>query len=285
VKRDYGTQLDSEQQDDLKERLESARKAVGEALGGAYAYVARVDGQKAVFSAIADPKPGFTDHLKAVWRQVTDEDEWVLRKVGGVTLKSAGMVPTDGGLRVKDAIDAFLRYTDKPMIAGRGAVVQGLIQACRDKLVGIGRGTSLKNLQRTWCGEAPVAELDEDGVWVIPSFEPAEGKKQPDGGTKTGPRPPEPGPGPHPEPGPGPKPSGRTIRRINIAGDVPVEHWTDLFTCFVNPGVMMRPKKLRIGVQFDIELPDEQGVDQNDPAFKSLQESARQLGLDFEAHE
>jgi len=71
------------------------------------------------------------------------------------------------------------------------------------------------------------------------------------------------------------------MHSIRIGGDVPVEHWADLFTCFVNPGVKMRPKKLRIGVEFDIELPAEQGVDESDPAFKSMQESARQLGLDF----
>jgi len=280
VKRDYGSQLDAEQQEDLKDRLDAARKSAGEATGGAYAYVARVEGQAVSFSAIADPKASFTDHLKAVWRQVTEEDEWVLRKTGGVTLKAAGMVPADGGLRVKDAIDAFLRYTDKPMIASRGAVVQGLIQACRDKLVGIGRGTSLKNLQKTWCGEAPVAELDEDGVWIIPPFETPAGQRTPEGGPKPGQKP-EPGPEPKTGPGPGPKPAGRAMHSIRIGGDVPVEHWADLFTCFVNPGVKMRPKKLRIGVEFDIELPAEQGVDESDPAFKSMQESARQLGLDF----
>jgi hypothetical protein len=48
---------------------------------------------------------------------------------------------------VRDAIDALLRFTDKPIIALKEAVSSGLVQACLDGLRGIGRGP---NLSRNW---------------------------------------------------------------------------------------------------------------------------------------
>lgn len=52
------------------------------------------------------------------------------------------------GLRVRDAIDAFLRFTDKPITALKEAVSSELAQACLDGLRGIGRGHP--NLSRNW---------------------------------------------------------------------------------------------------------------------------------------
>jgi hypothetical protein len=36
-----------------------------------------------------------------------------------VTLESTGLIPKEGGLRLKDAVEAFLRFTDKPMVAAK----------------------------------------------------------------------------------------------------------------------------------------------------------------------
>src|SRR5207244_6345868 len=84
------------------------------------------------------------------------------------------MVPTEGGIRVRDAVEAFLRYTDKPMVASSDSVILGLAQACKDRLIGIGRGTSPEKLQTRRCGEDVALDRGEEGVWIIPPFvEPA----------------------------------------------------------------------------------------------------------------
>ncbi len=124
IKRDYGSQLDPEQLDELKQKLAKQKETVSEVIGGAYPHVARIDGQDVAVSNMTEIGSNLTDHLLAVRRQVTDEEEWVLRKVGSVTLQKNGLVPADGGIRVRDAVEAFLRYTDKPMVASADGVIQ-----------------------------------------------------------------------------------------------------------------------------------------------------------------
>ena len=288
VQRDYGDQLDDEQRRELSTRLEKAESSVAEGLGVAYTHVARVEGQEVVFTQLSDAKPDFADHLVAVWEHVVTEEEWVLRKVGQVTLKEVGLVPEEGGSRIKDAIDSFLRFTDKPMVASRDAVVLGLREACRDKLIGIGRGVNVTSLQKKWCGQDVALDPTEEGLWIIPPFEPeaeeaetatatagagsqttTTGAGQADAGSAEG-------------ADEDTTTTGRQVRRVTITGNVPAESWSDIFSCFVIPATRMNLKHVRLGVKFELETHDDRPLDVNDPTLKSMEESARQLGLDIE---
>jgi hypothetical protein len=169
--------------------------------------------------------------------------------VGSVTLESTGLIPKQGGLRLKDAVEAFLRFTDKPMVAAKEAVTAGLAQACADGLVGVGRGGSPSTLQARYCKEPVSLDPSEDGVWIVPPFTP-EPVKVPGvaetagsrvgtagsdvttraGGseTLTAEKPGTPG----------------TVRRFLVRGAVPVENWGELFRCFVGPAarIVLAPK-------------------------------------------
>jgi hypothetical protein len=280
VKRDFSTQLDEEQKGDLKGRLDSARKALSELVCVAYTQIARVDGDKVVSSQLPSSKPQLSDHLNETWKHVVESEEWVLRRVGSVTLHKVGLIPKENFIRLKDAIEAFLRYTDKPMIASRDAVVEGLVQACRDKLIGIGRGVSADKLQRKWCGEDVMLDPNEDGVWIIPPFEKvagpageeattattdtAEGEQRPGSATGT---------------------IEEKIKTIRISGDVPFENWPDLFRSFVSPSARMDLQQFKISVDFVLIAKPEKPLDPNHPTIKALIESARQLGLDLKFDE
>lgn len=291
VKRDYASQLDPEQLDDLKGKLTKQKETVTEVMGGAFPHLARVEGQEVVVSNMAEIGTNLTDHLLAAWRQVTDEEEWVLRKVGTVTLQKTGMVPTEGGIRVRDAVEAFIRYTDKPLVASSDAVVQGLSQACKDRVVGIGRGVSPEKLQTKKCGEYVALDRSEEGVWVIPPFteqatEPlvvAGGSGQT--GTGTG--------GTtavtHEGTGGGSATAGtstgkpsQAIQAMTIAGNVPMESWTDIFRCFVNPAAKLGLKSLLLGIDFRLTAQDGQLLPADHPAVKAMREAANQLGLRIE---
>ena len=291
VRRDYWDQLDDEQRENLKTRLDSARKAALEALGPAYTVVLRVRGQEVEACVLSDARRTFQEHLDYVWTTLVEDEEWILRRVGSVTLESTGLIPKEGGLRLKDAVEAFLRFTDKPMIAAKEAVTAGLAQACADGLVGIGRGASLSSLQARYCREPVSLDPSEEGVWIIPAFTPepatAPGSEEMAGvGVGTG------GLG-----GPGvvtttgeasgtatPEKAGAkgTVRRVVVRGEVPVENWGELFRCFVGPAVRMNLKKLGLGVQFEMVLPEDRPLGENDPALKAMKEAARQLGLKFD---
>jgi hypothetical protein len=295
VRADYWDQLDEEQREDLKKRLEAARKAALEALGPAYTVALRVRGQEVESCVLSDARRTFQEHLGYVWTTLVEDEEWILRRVGSVTLQSTGLIPKEGGLRLKDAVEAFLRFTDKPMVATKEAVTAGLAQACADGLVGIWRGASLQTLQTRYCKQSVSLDPGEDGVWIIPPFTP-EPAKVPGGAETAGS-----GVGPGESSAAGGTGLGTaageraataekagakgTVRRFVVRGDVPVENWGELFRCFVGPAARMNLKKLGLGVQFEMELPEGRTLSENDPALKAMKEAARQLNLSFEVLE
>ena len=59
----------------------------------------------------------------------------------------------------------------------------------------------------------------------------------------------------------------------------------ELFRCFVGPAARMNLKRLHLGIHFEMEVPEGQALDPNDPALKAMKEAARQLGLTFEVEE
>ncbi|GIW42728.1 MAG: hypothetical protein KatS3mg077_0010 [Candidatus Binatia bacterium] len=293
VRRDYWDQLDEEQREDLKKRLEAARKAALEALGPAYTVALRVRGQEVEVCVLSDARRSFQEHLGYVWTTLVEDEEWILRRVGSVTLQNTGLIPKEGGIRLKDAVEAFLRFTDKPMVAAKEAVTTGLAQACADGLVGIGRGASLASLQARYCKQAVSLEASEDGVWIIPAFtpEPARARGyEPTAGGGVGATETERGSGllADTSAGQGPETTSGTklnstgaVRRVVVRGSVPVESWSELFRCFVGPAARMNLKKLGIGVHFEMVLPEDRPLSENDPALKAMKEAARQLGLEL----
>jgi hypothetical protein len=315
VRTDYWDQLDEEQREDLKKRLEAARKAALEAVGAAYSVVLRVRGQEVESCVLSDAPRTFQEHLGYVWTTLVEDEEWILRRVGLVTLESTGLIPKEGGLRLKDAVEAFLRFTDKPMVATKQAVTKGLEQACAEGKVGIGRGPSLQTLQARYCKQSVSLDPSEDGVWIIPPFAPeppnvpgigmtpgagvgagepgaaggtpitvvsggddqqvSAGQPSGTGGTSVGTP-----PGGTSGTATATKPEAkRMIRRLIVQGQVPAENWGDLFRCFVGPAFKMNLKQLSLGVQFEMVARDDEPLSENDSTFKAMKEAARQLGL------
>jgi hypothetical protein len=290
VKQDYGSQLDDEQRNDLNGRLTTARKSVTESLGSAYTYAAQIEGQKTVFTQVTDTRASFGDHLGLVWKHLVEDEEWILRKVGTVTLQKVNLIPDRDGIRLKEAVETFLRHTDKPMIASRHAVVEGLSQACKERLLGIARGLKLDNLQRKWCGEYVNIDPDEEGLWIIPPFSPeappttSGGPAVDAGGKPTTPTTTSGGGTSEQPPGKG-VPVANPVRKIKISGSVPIESWHELFRCFVKPSADLKPKKLKLGMDFELVFDDEQSVSPDSPTIRAMKEAARQLGLDLEIGE
>ena len=282
IRTDYWNQLDEDQQEDLKDRLNTSRQAVYQALGSAYTVVLRVRGTEVDALPFVDARQTFQEHLGYIWTTLVEEEEWILRRVGSVTLENTGLILKKGSLRLKDAIQAYLRYTDKPMIAAKEAVTAGLTRACADGLIGIGRGGSPSALQSKYCRQSISLDPSEDGLWIIPAFEPEveevhptketfDKNKAESNNTKTG----------------GPTvPEEKTtddvpVKKIVVQGEVSVEQWADLFRCFVNPAARMNLKTLGLGIQFEMIPTEGNALHENDVTFKSMKESAQQLGLRF----
>jgi hypothetical protein len=281
IKRDYSSQLDEEQRGELKSKFDAAKKSVGESLCAAYMQMAKVEGQRVEVTALPVTRPNLTEHLREAWKHVVEEEEWVLRKVGPVTLQKVGVLVTEGSMRVRDAVECFLRLTDKPMIASRDAVLTGLSQACREKLVGIGRGMDATKLQKKWCGEEVMLDSNEEGVWIIPPFEEAAGPAREQATTAAAADTAE----SEQRSGSATGTIEKKIKTIRISGDVPVENWADIFRSFVSPAARMDLQELKLGVEFVLIAKPEKPLDPDHPTVKAFVESARQLGLDLKLDE
>lgn len=298
VQADYLAQLDEEQRVDLKARLDAAEQSAAQALGPAYTTAFRVSGSDVEVAALTDARTAFPEHLAYVWEQlVGDDHEWILRRVGSVTLDKVGLVPKERGHRLRDAIEAFLRFTDKPMIASKEAVTAGLAQACRDGVLGIGRGGSLSSLQARYCHEAVTLDPTEEGLWIIPAFEKASvpgaaPATAPTSGTVPGGSATLTTSGPLTLP---PRTGGTTsggatvparrVSRFIVRGTVPVESWQDVFRSFVGPAARMQLRRLSLGIEFEAEANPDGLLNPEDSALKNMREAARQLGLSFEVEE
>ncbi|MEK7683909.1 MAG: hypothetical protein AAB466_00650 [Verrucomicrobiota bacterium] len=119
-------------------------------------------------------------------------------------------------------------------------------------------------------------EIDpnEDGLWIIPAFTPE--SATPATGTPpaattfaTGPSTTAPTGSSLPTgttPTPGISVTGGTklVQGITINGSVPLENWAELFRCFINPAARMNPKKLQLGVDFELVFGDDQKVKADD---------------------
>lgn len=208
------------------------------------------------------------------------------------SLQKAGMAPLEGGIRVRDAVEAFLRYTDKPIVAAADAVTQGLSQACRDRLIAIGRGTSPQSLQTKRCGEFVALDRAEDGVWIIPPFaeqpvpSAAETGSESAGAVVGGALAPVGNSG-NPSTSAvletlatAPTDAVDSLQSLRISGNVPLESWTELFRCLINPAARLNPKVLRLGIDIQLVARDDQPFDVNDPTLKAMREAAQQLGLE-----
>ena len=300
VRADYWDQLDDEQRGDLGKRLEAARQAAFDALGPAYTVALRVHGQDVEVCSLSDARHGFRAHLGYVWTTLVEDEEWILRRVGSVTLQNSGMVPKEGGLRLKDAVEAFLRFTDKPMVATNDAVTIGLARACEDGILGIGRGGQLSSLLTRHCQQSVSLDPTEEGVWILPPFDPklgiALGDEEesgtgygedeigvsPGADTATGIGTGEDGGGSTPDQETSDK---RMVRRFVVQGEVPVESWAELFRCFVGPAANMHLKELGLGVRFEMALHDDRAMSEDHAALKAMTEAARQLGLKLQIEE
>jgi hypothetical protein len=289
VQNDYSTQLDDEQRVDLKKRIDAAEKTAAEAAGPAYTVALRVQGQSVLVAKLQDARSPFAEHLGYLWTTLVEDEEWIIRRAGGVTLKQAGLIPDSGGIRVKDAVDAFLRFTDKPIIASKAAVTDGLAQACRDGLIGIGRGASHSNLQSRQDREMPALDPTEEGLWIIPptSAQPSteaisQGPASPgtdEAAVTRTQAPPATAAGSLPGQGAA---AAKPVTRVTIKGRVPVESWSDVFRSFVGPAARMQLRHLKLGIDFELEPDPAKPLQAGDTRLESIREAARQLGLEVE---
>jgi hypothetical protein len=288
---EYQGQLEVEQKQDLRKRMEDATKSIESDIVAAYSMLVKFSARSgANILQIRNFKDSIDQQINTNLLETLKEEEWLLDSIGLSTLKNNNLLPTiEHGIRVKDVYEAFLRFDDKPMITGPEAVSRSIQRYCTNGefCIATGDGT---NFTRYYYQE-PVSffDINDSTYWLIEkSLKPApqQASTSSPGSTTS-----QPGTIPPTQPGTNPgetsgsggseNPSAKQFKSITISGHVPLERYTELFNYFITP-FGLSGNKIEIQIAFKILASEGSPLDDAKQQYKSAKEAAKQLGLKFD---
>ncbi len=269
-----GTSLDPDQRTDLQSRSTTTSKEIETALVNAYTCAVKYSAHDG--STVCNIHPSATNFgsylAEDVFNALVDE-EWILKVIGRGPLSEAGLYPApDKPVKVKDIYEAFLRYDDKPKITGPHAVEDCVAKYCKEGGFNVAYGqpgafTDIKVKEHVF------VRADEDDVWIVDKNTVMPAPEHPTGSADN----PSGGKGPSAPPTDNP-PAVKTFRRITISGSVSVDQWNDLYSSFIQT---LRDNGLHIEVKFSATSNNAITFTENSQIYKSVKESASQLGLNL----
>ena len=285
INQDYQGQLEPEQRQELKRRIDEADKQANTALVKAYSiivkYSAKNGPEKLLLKSFADT---LDLQINNNLVELLKEEEWMLLEgIGLNTLRNHNLLPsTENPVKVKDIYEAFLRFDDKPMIANTEALTRSLLRYCNEGHFCIASGDGHKFSRYFIKENVPFFDITQDSYWLVHTENlPAEPVISPADKPTAKPITPH-FPSDHPVNEPDVQPDEiRRFNAINIAGKVPLENYTELFNYFISP-FAMSGNKIEIEVKFRIKSTTSSPLDETKQQYKSAKESARQLGLNFD---
>ena len=264
---EYSSQLDAEQRKDVAERKKLSGDAAKVQLIHAYNTVIKCERDNLKAIEIGSFASELAAQISVNTLQELHDNGWVLRRIGLNVINRNGLMPTvEKPVKVNDVYEAFLRFDDKPMILNAEAITDTVNRYCEEGMWNVGTGAG-EPYSRIYHNEhVTFLNPQDDGYWLLdPSVMP-----KPAGGQPTSP------------PGPTPTPSTKTYKKVTISGSVPIENYSQLFSSFVNT---LKNNHLKIEVKFTASNSPASPLADNSPIFKSVKESASQLGLEFEVEE
>lgn len=276
IREEYGRQLDAEQSKDLKGKIEEANGKVEAALAQSYSLLVKRGGSGPLNTLLID---NTKDTLEAQFNtsgvQRLKDESWLLENLGMLALKNYGLEPTpDRPVKVREVYEAFLRYDDKPMISRPEVVQTSLLRLCQDGALAIASGDG-KDFTAIYHRQ-PVDYFDvkADTYWLLDksAYQPPQPAPSNPG------QPPAPVPAPTPTPNPDGNGQPRRYKAVRVAGKLDRVQWSQAFSSFINP---FRNHAIEIEVTIKIHSSAAEPFAENDPKYKLVQESARQMNLGF----
>lgn len=285
---EYAGRLENDQKQDIQSRKKDYEHQVEAAMIKAYNIAVKCSVKNGM--EYYELKAYAMDFSTQVCQNLLDElveEEWIIKSIGRGLLSRINMLPeVDRPVSVKSLYEAFLRFDDKPMIIGKEAIITTVNRQCQNGLFNVGVGIEGKYTKIYHDEEVPfLVEQNWDELWLLdPSVLPPSTETEDAGSssTSTGSSTSDNGSGAEEEPSQDTGSEVKTYRKVVISGSVPIENWTHLFTSFVGT---LRKNNLKIDVKFTAKSTELNPLTENSATFKSIKESANQLGLDFEVEE
>ncbi len=286
---EYNSQLEKEQKDDIKRRIEDASKQTDSSLVSAYSIVIKYSVKNGAEKLIIKQfKDTLENQININLISALKEEEWLLESVGLGTLRSNNLLPSSTQpIKVKDIYEAFIRFDDKPMIVGPEAVTRSILKYCFNGEYCIATGDGTNFTKFFFEENVPFFEINDATYWLVDkSLKPQSKQTTATETTEKGEvviqssEANEPFTSINAE-SKNENNSPNKFRSITVSGKVPLEQYTSLFNYFIAP-FTMNGNKLEIEVKFKIKASDGTPIDESKQQYKSAKEAAKQLGLNFE---
>lgn len=285
INQDYQGQLEQDQRNDLKRRMEEASKQSETSLVAAYSIIVKYSVKNGIDKLVIKQfKDTLDNQINGNLISELKEEEWLLDSVGLGTLRANQLLPTpQQSIKAKDIYEAFIRFDDKPMITGIEAIQKSLLKYCYNNefCIATGDGTSFT---KYFLGEnIPFFDVSDVTYWLIdkslkplptlPVVDEIETNTAINNVVD--------------EPSPASIADGLTeilqvqksIKSVTISGKVPFEQYTQLFTSFIMP---LAQNNIEIEIKIKGKSTQAKPISENSQEYKIIKESAKQLGLSFD---
>lgn len=286
---EYNSQLEPEQRQDLRKRLDDSSKGVEIAIVSAYSIVVKYSAKNgADILQIRQFKDSIDSQINNNIINSLKEEEWLLDSVGLSTLKNNNLLPTlEQTIKTKDVYESFLRFDDKPMIIGKEAISRSLQRYCTNGEFCIATGDGTTFTRYFFQETIPFFDIEDTTYWLVEkSLKPIvhkdpeikgiyEGENtsekdssnindsKPDVNTPTSEL----------------EFMKKVFKSITISGKVPLEQYTQLFNSFIMP---LAQNNIEIEIKIKGKSTQSKPISDTSQEYKIVKESAKQLGLNFE---
>jgi hypothetical protein len=286
---EYTNQLEKDQKDEVKRKLEESSKQSEVSLVAAYSIVVKYSVKNGFEKLLLRQfKDSIDSQINSHVIPALKEEEWLLDSVGLGILRNNNLFPSvQTPIKTKDVYEAFIRFDDKPMITGVSAIQTSLLRYCANGefCIASGDGTEFTNIFLK--ENVPFFEVTNSSYYLLDkSLKPKPiVPDQPTINGKTTVTVDDTSKVEEQESGKLGKKGEKEIKikkfsSITVSGKVPLEKYTELFSYFITP-FAMSGNKIDIEVKFKVKSNESSPIDESKQQYKSAKEAAKQLGLDF----
>lgn len=297
---EYKGQLDKDQLTDVMKRSSEYDIEANKALIGAYSVVIRYSARNGFtrydLTSFAND---LTVQIRSNMMEELVKENWILKSIGCRTLDVNNLMPAVGKpVKLNDIFEAFLKFDDKPMILGPETVTACANDNCQKGHFNIAQSTDgnvFKNIKHL--ATMPFLDPTDENYWIIDESiveKPVEtatgvnvssvagnGASAPFGGTSNDPMssPAVPSAG---QTGTSTTGADKVFQNIEISGSIDGSKWNQMFSSFIN---LLRRNNLEIDVKIKAKSTADNPIKESSPTYKSIKESASQMGLNLKAEE
>lgn len=297
---EYKGQLDKDQLTDVMKRSSEYDIEANKALIGAYSVVIRYSARNGFarydLTSFAND---LTVQIRSNMMEELVKENWILKSIGCRTLDVNNLMPAVGKpVKLNDIFEAFLKFDDKPMILGPETVTACANDNCQKGHFNIAQSTDgnvFKNIKHL--ATMPFLDPTDENYWIIDesivekSVETAigvnvgsvtgNGASAPFGGASNdsmnSPAVPFAG-----QAGTSSTEADKVFQNIEISGSIDGSKWNQMFSSFIN---LLRRNNLEIDVKIKAKSTADNPIKESSPTYKSIKESASQMGLDLKVEE